>query len=423
MRHFALVSLIIALVSQAAAQVDYIPAEPLHDAKLIRQWQLQLPLEGRVVENAYFVEDHLYIATQDAWVFCVHADTGVLRWVQQVNKGGYPVWRPTHAGDRVIFTSPATIRQYDRIFGDPIREIQLRFPAGSPGISDGTHIYVGGTDRRMYCFDINWDYEIWKVGTNGIIGGTGILFGTNRGALAFPSEDGGIYACRTSDKSQLWQKKAAGPVTADLAVDENGIFVACRDQSLYLLEPSRGDARWRARFSGPLTEAPVLTKEFAYQFSVDDGLCAVATAPNVEGERIRWKLPQGRQLLTADKQSAYVLSRDSEILVVKIEDGSITHIIPAHGFGFGMPRSTDQTIHLASADGRLLCLRPSDAPPLNPASMREALQRKRPGESPASRPASAPVAEATKPVPGLDSKSVDKPVGGKSKVSKSYGGG
>lgn len=423
MRRYAVLTMLLSLVPIVAAQTDFIPADPLHDAKLIRQWQIQLPLEGRIVENAFLVEDHLYVATQDAWVFCVHADTGVLRWVQQVNTAGYPVWRPAHAGDRVAFTSPAGVRQYDRVFGDPVREIKFRFPAGAPGISDGTHLYVGGTDRRMYCFDVNWEYEIWKVGTNGTIGGAGVLFGTNRGAIAFPSEDGGIYACRTSDKTQLWQKRATGPVTADLAVDDNGIYVACRDQSLYLLEPSRGDARWRARFSGPLTEAPVLAKETAYQYCTDDGLCAVETAPNIEGERIRWKLPHGRQLLTADKQTAYVLSRDGEILVVKADDGTITHTIPAHDFTIGMPRPADLTIHLASTDGRLICLRPSDAPSLNPEKMRAAFQRKRPGETPASRPTTAPVAEAPKPVPGLDSKSVDKPVGGKSKISKGYGGG
>lgn len=427
MRRCCVLAVWIALAAPFAQAEDFISAEALREAKLTQYWQLELPLNGRELTDAYLVDDQLYLATRDAWVFCVHADTGTLRWVQQTNTAGYRVWRPCHAGDRVLFIAPASARQYDRFFGDPLRETNFRFPAGTPAVSDGTHYYLGGIDRRIYCFDLNWDYEIWRLGTNGSIRGRPVLF-ANRAALACASEDGGVYACRTMDKSYLWLKHATAPITADLVADENGIYAACRDQSLYLLEAARGDARWRARFSGPLTEPPVPTKEIAYQFCEDDGLCAVSTAATVEDERILWKLPNGRTLLTADKRHAYVLSRDAEILVVNIEDGQVLHTIPAPGFTFAMPRPQDLTIHLASSDGRLVCVRAAGAPPLDPEKVRAALRLERPKPSasqPTSQPAAAPPV-APRPAgeaAGLGTKAADKPVGGKSKVSKSYGGG
>ena len=68
-----------------------------------------------------------------------------------------------------------------------------------------------------------------------------------------------------------------GPITADLAVDDNGVYVASRDHSLYLLDPAFGGLRWRARFSGPLYEPPVVTADTAFQFCAEDGLAAINT--------------------------------------------------------------------------------------------------------------------------------------------------
>src|SRR5262249_50016128 len=161
----------------------------------------------------------------------------VIRWARRITSVGYTVWRPCHSQDRTIFVTPAGIRQYDRHFGDPIRELKLRFPAGSPAVCDGTSLFLGGFDQRFYCFPIDWDYERWKAGTRGEIVGAPVLFGDR---IAVGSDDGAVYCCRRFDKANGWIHRTEGSITADLVADKEGVYVASRDQSLYLLAPENG---------------------------------------------------------------------------------------------------------------------------------------------------------------------------------------
>jgi hypothetical protein len=105
----------------------------------------------------------------------------------------------------------------------------------------------------------------------------------------------------------------------------------------------------------------------------------------------------------------------------------VQHSIAAPGFDFGLPRPQDLTIHLASSDGRLVCIRSVDAPRLDPDKIRAALRLERPTKSAeATTQPAAPEAPATSrpaDAPGLGTKAPDRPVGGKSKVSKAWGSG
>lgn len=407
---------VVCLCSTVLAADDYVAHAPLNDAGLVKYWQLQLPLQpGQRVTDAYLVDDQIYIGTLDGVVFCVHADTGVLRWGQKFSSAGFRLWRPCHAGDRVLIVTPESVRQYDRVYGDPIRETVFRFPAGSPAVSDGTHYFVGGVDRRYYCFELDWPYEIWKNSTGGPVTAAPVIFGPN--ALAVASNDGGIYAGTILNKHFLWLKFAGAPITADLVADENGIYVASRDQSLYQLDPVTGAARWRARFSGALYEAPVLTKELAFQFCPDDGVCAVEAPSQIKGERIRWKVREGRRLLTVADGNAYILTRDEGIAIAALTDGVVTQRIAAPGFTFALPRPNDGTLLMASGDGRLFCARGKDTPPVSEDEIRKVLlgRRARTTTQPA---AAAVIPPSPEPAPGLQSIRPGSPIGGKSRVSR-----
>lgn len=411
-----------AACSIGKAQADFVPSGPLHDAGLVKFWQMQLPLiPGERIASAYLVDDQLYLATHDGFVYALHAHTGVVRWARRVTTAGYRIWRPCHTEDRTLFVTPAGIRHYDRHFGDPIRELKLRFPAGSPAASDGEYLFVGGVDQRFYCFPVDFDYETWKFGTRGQIVGAPVLFGDR---VAVGSDDGAVYSCRRFDKANGWIARTEGPITADLVVDAEGVYVASRDQSLYLLAPENGLKRWRARLGGPLYEAPVVTADTAYQFSPADGLCAIEKAVQIDGNRVRWKLPEGRVLATADKDNAYILSRHESLLAVGVRDGTVLHTIPAPGFTMAMPSPHEAVVFLAAEDGRVFCARPIGTPGLNIEAIRAAQNLKR-SEEQASRPVddSTPRPEAVDDASPLRSRKPGPPLGGKSKVTREFGGG
>lgn len=413
---------LIGLVCPAAmAAEDFIPPQPLHQAGLVKFWQLRLPLEkDQQVRDAYLVGDQLYLGTQDGYVYAVHALTGAIRWLQPVTRSGYRVRRPCQAGDQIIFVTPTDVQVYDHRTGEGISRHELRFPSGTAPTTDGVRYFIGGIDRRLYASDIQTHLGLWKLLNDGPISSTPAI----RGEVIFVANDAGtVSACTRADKIYYWKATTYGAVSADLVADENGVYAASRDQSLYLLDLEHGNVRWRARFSGPLYDAPMVTPELAFQYCPDDGLVAVETAVVGVDRRQRWKLPQGRLALTVDEQHVYVLTTASDVLVVKLKDGKIEHTVPTGGFTLGMPAIESNTIFLASPDGRLFCARPRGVPFLRRADVLAALRppgAPEPTEEPTTQPATQPAEE----VPDrLRTKRGGAPIGGKSKVSREHGPG
>lgn len=405
-------------VAAGARAQDFIDSTALHEAGLVKFWQLQLPLDrGQRLADAYLVDDQVYATTQDGWVFAIHAHTGAVRWLRQVTTGGYRVLRPCHAGDRTIIVTTPEILQVNRLVGEAIRRTPLRFPAGSPPVSDGRLIYLGGLNQRVYAFPLDRDFEIWKAGVGSPVTGAPGLW---EGELFIPGNDGMIHACVARNKLQRWISRTTGPITADLVVDRNGVYAACQDQSLYLFDLQFGEIRWRVRLNGPLSEPPAVTAEHAFQYSPADGVVAIlATGANV-AERVLWKLPRGRRVATVDSRHVHVLTIDERIQVARIGDGQVVHEFAAPGFTMAMPSPAETAIYLASPDGRVFCARPLGVPLVTAEDVRKALLPPAPPPAPTpQRPAAAP---ATQPAEAaLRGPTAGPPVGGKSRVSRRYG--
>ena len=402
----------------ARAGSDFVPADQLEAAGLAKFWQLRLPLAaGQRLSDVYLVDDQLYACTQDGYVFVIHAYTGTLRWFTQITTGGYRLTRPVHIRDRVLFVTPMDVTQWDRITGEPVRRTVLRFPAGSPPVSDGVRYFVGGINRRLYAFVPDFDFELWKTTTIGQITARPVV---RNGRLYFASEAGDVYGCVARNKRGLWVYRTEGPVVADLVIDDNGLYVASLDRSLYLLDPDTGGRRWRARFESPLREPPVVYPDVAYQYSFHDGLVAVNPGLILSDERFFWKLPEGRRLLTRDAHFCYIQSRDGRVLVVRRDTGQIERSIDTPGLSLGIPVTREVVLYLAAPDGRLFCARPVGTPPLSREQILAALragQKKKAG----SKLPKSPVTTTSQPP--LEPPVKTPPIGGKSRVTRQFTGG
>lgn len=420
-RDLSLAIFTLANVGTAAAQ-DYLAPGPLSAAKLGKSWQLQVQLDpGQTITRAYFADDQIYLGTNDGYVFAIYARTGTLRWIEPITSGGYPVPRPCHVGDRAVFVMPAEVRVFNRQFGEALARRELEFPAGGPAVGDGTRIFFGGLDRRLYALGVKDLFEDWKILTEGQITAAPAIFADY---LYFASEDGRVYSCNRENKKFQWRASTFAPITADLIATEEGVYAASRDNSLYLLDILFGQVRWRARLSGPLYEPPVITKGTAYQYCPNDGVVAINTEQILdEDKRIRWRFRDGRTALADDDKFAYVLTESQKLAVLDRESGEVRHSIEAGGFTFGLPDPATQSLIIASQQGHLFCARPIDAPYIRAEDVRAALRSA--DSQPTSAPAAEAVAEATSQPAQVEE--ADKPkgpvVGGRSKVSREYGKG
>ncbi|GEM_PF-695108 len=408
--------------ASAFAQTDYISDDALYEVGLAKSWQLQLGLDcGQCLVDAFLVDDQLYFPTNDGYVFAIDAITGATRWMRQITAEGYRVSRPAQAGERTIFATPSTVTQVNKITGEGISQMALRFPAGSGPVSDGERFFLGGVNRRLYAFDVLDPVHTWRVTANGAITATPLVYkrpGTNAMNVFFASIDGTVYSATAYNKTLCWVARTYGPLDSDLAVNDLGVYVPCLDQSLYLFDLPFGELKWRVRLSSPLREPPVLTGGAAYQYSADDGLVAIDTVSIAVDERIKWRLPNGRMLLTTDEQRVFVLSTEGNILTVDVHTGEVLHGIATPGLTLGVPNPGRATIFVASPDGRVFCARLRGTPLVRREDLREALTTVPPE-------AKTPTAEAAPPPPNVagapQPPPTEPPIGGRSKVSRGYG--
>lgn len=415
---FGVITLISLTASAALGEADYLSKESLRQAGLAKFWQLRLPLDAdqRIV-NVYLVDDQLYCATNDGYVFALHAHTGAMRSIKKISDEAHRVKRPAHAGDRTIYLTDTVMTQVDRFTGDGIMRRDLGRVIGSAPVAYGALFYFGSVNQRFYAHDVYSGFEVWKVGTSGQISSRPAV---SQGFLFVASHDGGVYACNAGNKRYHWVSRTRGPNSADLAIDENGLYVASEDHSLYQFDVGFGQIRWRVRFTGPLYDPPVLTPELAYQYSRDDGLAAIETGTIDVEKRVRWKIPRGLSLLTVDDKYAYVLTKGETILAVRIDNGQVDYRVAAPGFTMPIPSPGDATIYLADEFGRLFCGRSRSVPFLRREDVRAAVAARHP-QAPQDAAVAAPVAPADDEIRNvLISRRTGLPVGGRSKVTKAF---
>ena len=406
----------------AIAQPDFVSNESLASLELRKFWQLQLPLlTGQSVADAFLVDDQLYLTTPDGYAYAVHAPTGTLRWSKQVTTAGYRLKQPAHGGDLTIFATPSQILQFDRLYGTRTRAIDLRFPAGSAPTVSESRIYLAGIDRRVYAFELSESFSFWKGLTGGPNESKPLVVGDR---VYFASTDGFVYCLRTADHSLIWRSRPRmGSITADLAVDAEGVYAASRDRSLYQLELGTGVARWRARTSASLYEPPHVATGRVYQYNEVDGLIALDTAVLGVEERTKWTLTAGRRVLSQVGDDLLVQARDQRLLRVNAESGEIQAAAGVPGFTLGVSATGDAVAYLVSTDGRVFCARPTDVPFAKADEVRHAFYSDKPKAVAAAtdaKPVEAPKTPSVSDV--LTSKLGRAPIGGKSKISREFGG-
>lgn len=410
--------------ARAQAEPDYIPNDAWQRVDMRKFYQFRLPLQpDQQVQNAYLIDDALYVTASNGYVYALHAPTGILRWFTQVTTADYEVTRPAHLQTRVVFSLPPKSQQYLRVDGRPIRKIDYRFPAASPPTSDGFFFFVGGLNNRLYAFNPEVPWETWKVLTTGSVRAAPAYYDDT---LYYATDRGVVYAARSVDRDYVGINRTFGPVVASPLANESGVFVASRDRSLYAFDLRLRGRQWRARFQSPLVDSPVLAADTIFQYSRADGLAAINLEVFGVDERIRWMRPDGLALLTTDDRYAYVFCQDSKIKACRLDTGVVEHTIEAPGFEFTVASTNDPAIFLVSRDGRIYCARKKNVPLPTPEQMRLALAGVTGGvpvmEQPAADEDDDVAAAPDEDEDPLASPRRGAPVGGTSKISKGFGG-
>jgi len=370
----------------ATALVHRVSAAPLVDEQALRRaglckyWEANLPLtRAEAIERAYLLDNALYVTTTLGKLFAVQADVGLIRWAAPLTKPALVIFKPAHLRQRdgaplTIVSTTETTFVIDRFTGDVVQRFRPRFRASGPAVGFGDALFMGGMDGRFY--SVGWDpgdvfatTVRWEVDVGSAVTASPALYTGPRLVLA--TSTGRVFCCYAADKALQWSFATGGAILGDPIAEDDGVYIASVDRSLYRLDADRGWLVWRTRFPAPLAEGPVLAGHTVFQFCPGDGLSAV----DADTGRIQWRVPNGRTFAAHLGDNPVIFAADGELLVVDRESGASLSRIAADGVFQAVPNGRTDAAYLLSSEGRVLCVRPAEVPYVRLREMASARER------------------------------------------------
>jgi outer membrane protein assembly factor BamB len=197
--------------------------------------------------------------------------------------------------------------------------------------------------------------EGWGFRTTGDIRGAMAIAGVApRQTVYFATDAGDVVAMPAAAADgpapePTWATRVNGSVTADLLLDGEDLFVACRDSSLSRIDRVTGAYRWATFLQAPLAEAPVATAGAVYQRN-SLGLHRLDRAT---GEK-SWTLPGGARFV-AEREGKVVVQGADRTLATVDASGKIVARTATGGLVF-LTNTRDGTLYGVGDDGFLVAL-------------------------------------------------------------------
>ncbi len=289
------------------------PVAILPPGSLTREWFVDLQLTKDPIVNIDVRDKLVYVYTQSKEVIGFDRQAGTLKMTMQVNNPG-PRLRPlVELKDRIVFPNPTSIEVFDGE-GYFEKSIPLNVPLRSNASGDGETIYFGSVGPHgglVESYDVSQPYapQRWEFltrDTGDVTAGT-----ADYGGVVYSGSQLGEVDAVTSERNQIWDTDhgnflVSGPITADLVVDESGVYVASNDTKLYCIDRRIGKLKWQYFSGQPLIDAPVTTPDSVYQYVPRKGLVALDKLSGPFNRTPRWIHPTATQFLAQDEKYAYL---------------------------------------------------------------------------------------------------------------------
>jgi outer membrane protein assembly factor BamB len=342
-----------------------IPAvAPIPLNQFVRSWfsNLDLP-KGDAVKEIHPREDKVFVYTRSGQVVAMARDTGTLLWIAQIratDRGG--MRPPVVLKDRIVIPTSSTLELYEPNEGRFLRSVPLKVAARSDAVGRGGDFEGAG---RVVALDVSKEYvpTVWQLMIpKGGLQSTPALF---EDALFVGGGDGNVYAVAAANREALWPLKdnafkTEGPIVADLAVDESGVYVPSTDSRLYCLNRATGRLKWQYYAGAALRDAATVTATQVFLPVPEGGIAAFNKGDGEFNRRPLWLAAGMSQFLAEDDKLVY-LRRGSDNAIVAVDKQTGEQRFESHRrdlISFATNPKPDGVIFAASKTNRVLAIRP-----------------------------------------------------------------
>ncbi|MBN1346235.1 MAG: PQQ-binding-like beta-propeller repeat protein [Phycisphaerae bacterium] len=439
----------------AVGEADLVASAGLAPVGLVKYWQCPIPLkpDERILQ-LHLEEEMIYALTDLGAVYAIDADVGLVRWSAPVTEPPLRLFRPCHpmtsGGEGELLTvvaSPTDIMVFHRLTGRLQAKVKMPITPAGPPIADNDSVYIGGVNNRYYAFravqegihvlepkkkGLKWYAVIvlsdgkrlyheaetlvkarewqeewlhtlggpqteeksammrWQVHTGGNVRARPAVV---KRTAYIPSDAGKLFACRLSGKRKEWEVAVPGAILADPLVGKGMVYFASTARSVYAYDRLRGTRVWQRHLPAPLDRTGAVTEKRLYQPGEPTGVYAIDPMKGT----LLWTFEPGTDFLAEQEEFVYLFQSGQAIHQVEGETGASLRIIPAPDATLSVSNVRDTTLYVASADGRLMCIRPRGVPYLRRASFERA--KAGPPRAPA-KGKGGPTTQQAAPAPG-----------------------
>jgi outer membrane protein assembly factor BamB len=341
-------------------------------------WTVDLDLaKGDYITRVDVRDKLVYVYTSSKMVVAYDRKAGTRKFGMQVPSPVDTLLPLVELPDMIVFPNSTELEVFDKQ-GQFQRSVPLPSPLRSDAVGEKSSIYFGAAGARgglVEAYDLSRPYapQQWEYltrDTKAVTAGPAVSDG-----IVYSGSDGGeVDAVATENRAQVWDTDhgeflAAGPITADLQIDDSGLYVASHDSKMYCINKTTGKLRWQYFAGEPLYDAPILTSDTVYQYVQGKGLAALDKNTGAYDRRPRWIHPTATQFLSQDEKFVYLLDPRSDsnnpdappanyIIAVDKQTGVKQFESRRSDFTvFGTNRK-DSTIFAAFGDGRVMTIKP-----------------------------------------------------------------
>ncbi|MBN1291547.1 MAG: PQQ-binding-like beta-propeller repeat protein [Candidatus Latescibacteria bacterium] len=179
-----------------------------------------------------------------------------------------------------------------KVPGEKVRELWSKYIGsavqGAPVICSDL-VIIPSIEGGVYAFRLENGSEIWQrnADTGQIIGrmvtdGETVYYGAGRT----------VHACEAATGKSLWQTSLTGTIIAGLTIENDKLFIPAGEHTLYCLDASSGNILWDYTVPQPIIMEPAADKNLVCFGAMDGRLRALDTATGKEIWNIQWSSPE-----------------------------------------------------------------------------------------------------------------------------------
>ncbi len=334
---------------------------PIHSFRL--QWATKLEGSHGQITRLYARENLVIGYTEDGTSYVVDRPSGKVLHSVSIRHGDQLLHAPVVLKDYIVYPTNTSLEIYNRA-GALINSKNLSYSIRSDAVGHKTYLYMGADyigGGRLVAVDITSEYldHRWALMFPGSsVSATPVLVNDIVYAAA---ENGDVTAVSFDAREPVWPVPGGffhtySPIVADLAGDEQGIYVASTDTKLVCLNRNNGKVKWQYSAANALTEGPIATKELVFQHVPGTGYVVIDKMNGQYNRTPIWIANDVVHILSADDKFVYVHRSDGTIVALDKTNGHAVFTSKRRDIATYTTNPKDGMIYAVTTANRVLAI-------------------------------------------------------------------